>query len=77
MIYLEFYAKILNIYIDDFFCPKKFLTLRKKIYGYNHTNFDLLLKKFKFNKIFYKKSPYKKVLNSNTKSAIFENTAYK
>jgi len=61
------------IYIDDFFCPKKSLQLRKKIYGYNHTNFDLLLQKFNFKKSFYGKSPYKKVINSNTKSAIFEN----
>jgi len=63
------------IYIDDFFYTKKFLTLRKKIYGYNHTNFDLLLKKFKFKKIYYGRSPYKKVLHSNTKSAIFKNNS--
>lgn len=63
------------IYIDDFFYTKKFLTLRKKIYGYNHNNFDLLLKKFKFKKIYYGRSPYKKVLHSNTKSAIFKNNS--
>jgi len=61
------------IYIDDFFNCKKSLQIRKKIYGYNHTDFDLLLKKFKFKKIFYGRSPYKKVINSNTKSAIFKN----
>ena len=61
------------IYIDDFFYPKKSLQLRKKIYGYNHTNFDLLLQKFNFKKSFYGKSPYKKVINSNTKSALFKN----
>jgi len=61
------------IYIDDFFYPKKFLQLRKKNYGYNHTCFDLLLKKFSFKKIFYVNSPYKKVLNANAKSALFEN----
>jgi len=61
------------IYIDDFFYSKKFFNLRKKIHGYYHTNFDLLLKKFKFKKIYYGRSPYKKVLNSNTKSAIFKN----
>ena len=61
------------IYIDDFFYFKKSLQLRKKIYGYNHTNFDLLLQKFKFKKIFYRRSPYKKVFNPNAKSALFKN----
>ena len=62
------------IYIDDFFYSKKSLKLRKNLCGYNHTNFDLILKKYKFKIFFYGRSPYKKVLNSNTKSAIFKST---
>ncbi|WP_440681189.1 methyltransferase domain-containing protein [Candidatus Pelagibacter sp. HIMB1623] len=64
------------IYIDDFFYNKKSLKLRKNLFGYNHTNFDLIFKKFKFKKIFYGKSPYKKVLNSNVKSALFRNQSF-
>ena len=64
------------IYIDDFFYSKKSLEYRKNLYGYNHTNFDLILEKFKFKKIFYGESPYKKVLNSNTKSALFKNDSF-
>lgn len=60
------------VYIDDFFYYSKSLKLRKKLNGYNHTNFDLIFKKYKFKKIFYGRSPYKKVLHSNTKSAIFK-----
>ena len=48
----------------------------EKFYGYNHTNFDSILEKFKFKKIFYGGSPYKKVLNSNTKSALFKNDSF-
>lgn len=65
------------IYIDDFFYSKKSFQLRKKIYRYNHTNFDLLLQKFSFKKIFYGKSPYKKVFNANAKSALFKNLKLK
>ena len=65
------------IYIDDFFYFKKSFDLRKNLHGYNHTNFDLILKKYKFKKIFYGRSPYKKVLNSITKCAIFKKKSLK
>lgn len=74
----EFYytLKILSkitkyIYIDDFFHNDK-LTLRKNIKNYIHTNFDLMLKKLSFKKIYSSNSPYCKVIYANSKSALYK-----
>lgn len=60
------------IYIDDFFYNKKSTKLKNNLFGYDHTNFKLLLQKFEFKKIFYGESPYPKPYKSIAKSAIFK-----
>ena len=74
----DFYSvlKILStivkyIYIDDFFLNDNSI-LRKNIKNYKHTNFDLILNKFHFKKIYSSNSPYKKVINANSKSVLYK-----
>ena len=74
----DFYSvlKILStivkyIYIDDFFLNDNSI-LRKNIRNYKHTNFNLILNKFHFKKIYSSNSPYKKVINANSKSVLYK-----
>ena len=81
---LEFYyaLKVLSkiakyIYIDDFFHNFRLYnndTIVRNDYcsGYLHSNFNLIFFKTSFKRCFYGKSPYKKVLFANSKSALYK-----
>ena len=72
-------AKVSNyIYINDFFLDSsvKQLTnmrMRNQDSGYVHSDFNLILHKIFFRPVFLYKSPYKKVLFANSKSALYKN----
>jgi SAM-dependent methyltransferase len=69
---LKILSKITKyIYIDDFFHDDK-LPLRKNIKSYFHTNFNLILKKLSFKKIYSSNSPYRKVIYSTSKSVLYK-----
>jgi 16S rRNA G966 N2-methylase RsmD len=66
------------IYINDFFLDssaKKLsnMRMRNQDSGYVHSDFNLILHKVFFNPVILNKSPYKKVLFANSKSALYKN----
>jgi SAM-dependent methyltransferase len=66
------------IYINDFFLDSSEVQLsnmrmRNQDSGYVHSDFSLILRKVFFKPVILNKSPYKKVLFANSKSALYKN----
>ena len=66
------------IYINDFFLDSSLMQLsnmrmRNQDSGYVHSDFSLILHKVFFKPVILNKSPYKKVLFANSKSALYKN----